>query len=95
MFTPNAARSGDLHHVIVLLPVDQILPLAQRFPDAYLRAAVDTTGQGLPMLRSQRSPEILHFERSVTQQYLAPNSDADYPGSGQDIAPCSPDTAGR
>ena len=49
---PNTSSSGELHDVGVLLPAGQVLPLARRFPDAYLEAA-DFRSQGLPMLRSQ------------------------------------------
>ena len=67
---PNASSSSsdDLQFVGVLLPVGQILPLAQRFPDAYLEAE-DKRGQGLPMLRSQWPVEALYFEVTVTRQF--------------------------
>ena len=42
------------------------------------------------MLRSQWAPEILHFEKSVTQRYLDPDSDPALDGPGKGIAPCSP-----
>ncbi len=90
----NASSSGELHHVGVLLPVGQILPLAQRFPDAYLDAE-DFRGQGLPMLRAQWPAETLHFEKAVVQQFLDPDSDAGRIEPGGGIMPCSSDTAGR
>ena len=82
---PNASSSGEVHHLGVLLPISQILPLAQQFPDAYLDAA-DKTGEGLPMLRSQWPPETIHFERSVTQQYIEPGTEQSETGKG--ILPC-------
>ena len=90
---PDASSSDELY-VVVLLPVGQILPLAQRFSDAYLEAE-EILGQGLPMLRSQWSAETLHLEKAVTQQFLSPDSDAGRTEPGGGITPCSSDTAGR
>ena len=88
---PNASSSDGL--VGVLLPVGQILPLAQRFPGAYLNAE-DKRGQGLPMLRSQWPVEALFYEKSLTQQLLSPDSDAGRIEPGRGIMPCSLATAG-
>ena len=90
---PDASSSDELTYVGVLLPVGQILPLAQRFPDAYLDAE-DHRGQGLPMLRSQWPVEALFFEASVTRQLLSPDSEVGRIEPGKGIMPCSTDTAG-
>ena len=80
---------GDSYLAQVLLPVSQIMPLAEQFPEAYLEAW-GIREDGLFMLRSQWEPELLHFEKSLVQQYLDPESNPDEDGSGQTIAPCSP-----
>ena len=85
---PEPDSSGDSHSVGVLLPVNQILLLAQQFPDAYLQAE-DFGGQGLPMLRSQWPPEALYFEKTLTQPLLNPDSDADQNERVKGTAPCS------
>ena len=90
---PDASSSDELHYVGVLLPVGQILPLAQRFPDAYLDAE-DHRGQGLPMLRSQWPAEALYFEETLTRQLLSPDSDVGRIEPGRGVMPCSTDTAG-
>ena len=92
--SPNATSSGELYYVGVLLPVGQILPLAQQFPDAYLDAS-DLRGQGLPMLRSQWPAGALYYEKSVTQSFLDPDSNPGRIVPGRGIMPCSSDTAGR
>ncbi len=91
---PNPSSTDGLYYVGVLLPVGQILPLAQQFPDAYLDAS-DFRGQGLPMLRSQWPAEALYFEKSVTQPFLDPDSDPGRIAPGSGVMPCSSDTAGR
>ena len=80
--------SSEERIVQVLLPVSRILPLVQQFPEAFLQAV--SKPYGLPMLRSKWEPEILHFEKSVTQRYLDPDSDLALYGPGKGIAPCSP-----
>lgn len=92
--TPNPSSSDGLYYVGVLLPVGQILPLAQEFPGAYLDAS-DFRGQGLPMLRSQWPAEALYFEKSATQPFLDPDSDPGRIAPGSGVMPCSSDTAGR
>ena len=87
IYAPPNPYSED-RIVQVLLPVSQILPLVQQFPEAFLQAV--SKEHGLPMLRSQWAPEILHFEKSVTQRYLDPDSDPALDGPGKGIAPCSP-----
>lgn len=91
IYVHSNASSSD--SVGVLLPVSQILPLAQRFPDAYLDAE-DKWGQGLPMLRSQWPVEALYFEATVTRQFLSPDSDPGRIEPGRGIMPCSSDTVG-
>ncbi len=91
---PNPSSTDELYYVGVLLPVGQILPMAQQFPDAYLDAS-DFRGQGLPMLRSQWPAEALYFEKSVTQPFLDPDSDPGRIEPGRGVMPCSSDTTGR
>ena len=91
---PDPSSTDGLYYVGVLLPVGQILPLAQQFPDAYMDAS-DFRGQGLPLLRSQWPAEALYFEKSVTQQFLDPDSDPGRIAPGSGVMPCSSDTAGR
>ena len=79
---------GDSNFVVVLLPVGQIGPLAKKFPEAFLQGS-SIQSHGLPMLRSQWPPETLYFEKSVTQQYLDPDSDQAQAAHSKGIAPCS------
>ena len=89
---PN--NSGGSHHVRVLLPVSQISLLAQQFPDTYLDG-MTLLGQGLPMLRSQWPLETLHFEKSLTQGFLNPDTVEAQDERGKGLTPCSSATKGR
>ena len=92
-----APRNPDRYddEISLLLPVSLILPLAQEFPEEFLLADSIKEQGLLSMLRLHWEPQLLHFEKRLTQLYLDPDTNPAQDSRGASIVPCSTEQSTR